>query len=141
VVIAESLPLRHISRSLALALVEHESSFQNVFGHDPSIYRGAGRVTRLKYARYRRLRGHTHMQGVGPLQLTWWELQDEADRAGGCWVPRINIRIGLRHLDALITQYGRFHGLARYNGSGSAARQYAVDVDAGAKRWRHVLLR
>ena len=78
--------------ALACALLEKESSGgQNVFGHDPNtIFAGAGDVTKEKYLDYRRRRiaaGNRTMQGVGPCQLTWWELQDEADREGGCWKP------------------------------------------------------
>ena len=34
------------------------------------------------------------MQGVGPCQLTYWVLQDAADRLGGCWDWRCNVRVG-----------------------------------------------
>src|SRR3954454_2227897 len=72
--------------SLALALVEQESGFRNVFGHDPTIFVGAGTVTPLKYRKYKRARGargQGGMQGVGPCQLTFWTFQDDADKLGG----------------------------------------------------------
>src|SRR5262245_30978847 len=70
--------------SLGFALIEQESGFRNVFGHDPTIFTGAGTVTRQKYRAYKAARGTTRMQGVGPAQLTWWQFQDQADRLGGC---------------------------------------------------------
>ena len=55
---------------LACALLEKESGGgKNVYGHDPSIFRGAGQVTRENYARYKKARlasGNRQMQGVGP---------------------------------------------------------------------------
>ena len=43
--------------SLAFALFQQESNFRNVFGHDPTIFAGAGKVTKAKYLAYRRQRG------------------------------------------------------------------------------------
>jgi soluble lytic murein transglycosylase-like protein len=121
--------------SLGFALVEQESGFRNVFGHDPTIYVGAGTVTKAKYLGYRRLRGRSKMQGVGPCQLTWWAYQDEADRRGGCWVPKHNIAVGFEILADHIQRYGRFSGIARYNGSGAHATLYARRVLDRAERW------
>ena len=124
---------------LACALLEKESGGgRNVFGHDPTIFVGAGEVTRAKYREYKKRRvgsGNTHMQGVGPCQLTWWEFQDTADREGGCWRPEVNMRVGFRHLVALINQHGEADGARRYNGSGDAAEAYSRDLLAKAKVW------
>ncbi|MGH2762587.1 MAG: peptidoglycan-binding protein, partial [Thermoleophilaceae bacterium] len=124
---------------LACALLEKESGGgRNVFGHDPTIFVGAGDVTRAKYAEYKRQRvasGNRKMQGVGPCQLTWWEFQDAADREGGCWRPEINMRVGFRHLVALIKQHGEADGARRYNGSGPAAEAYSRDLLAKARVW------
>lgn len=125
--------------SLAFALVEQESGFTNVFGHDPTIFAGAGKVTRANYAEYKRRRGHSLMQGVGPCQLTWWETQDLADREGGCWNPTANIRVGLRTLAQNIRAHGQHAGIARYNGSGEAAEAYARSVEARQEKWHRVL--
>lgn len=108
-----------IAPSLALALSEQESWGANIFGHDDSIFRGAGKVTKEKYRRYKRerlLSGNRKMQGVGPLQLTWWEYQDEADRLGGCHKTKYNYQVGYRLLARLIKQHGLRKGLAVYNG-------------------------
>src|SRR3954468_2128002 len=73
--------------SLGFALIEQESNFTNVFGHDPTIMAGAGPVNQAKYMQYKVRRQASRnrlMQGVGPGQLTWWETQDLADKLGGC---------------------------------------------------------
>jgi hypothetical protein len=80
--------------SVLCAVLEQESGFRNVYGHDPVKFPQikGGNVTRLNYLRYKQLRKLGFgMQGVGPGQLTWWEYQDEADRSGGCWRPAPNI--------------------------------------------------
>lgn len=110
--------------SLALGLRTQETGITgdgNVFGHDPSgNHVGAGQVTKAKYLAYRRQRGAMGkggMQGVGPLQLTYFTFQDEADRKGGCWIARWNYYVGFRDLAHLIRQYGsQRHALAVYNG-------------------------
>lgn len=134
-----------IRLSLACALLEKESGGgRNVFGHDRgTIFAGAGTVTREKYTDYKRQRDanprRRRMQGVGPTQLTWWELQDQADREGGCWQPRFNMRIGFRHLNDLMRRHGEPDGIRRYNGEGAAAEAYSRDVRARARRWHEIL--
>lgn len=128
-----------ISLSLACAFLEQESGGgHNVFGHDP-VRRGqrkGGKVTKTRYALYKRLRKLGFgMQGVGPMQLTWYELQDEADAQGGCWQPRYNMRVGFRHAAAAIRTYGERDGIRRYNGSGAAAEAYAKSVLARKAQW------
>lgn len=125
--------------SLGFALIEQESEFKNVFGHDPTIYQGAGKVTKKKYLDYKTKRGHTHMQGVGPAQLTWWEYQDEADKRGGAWVPKHNISFAFDHLASLIKSKGMREGIAAYNGSGPMAEKYADSVLAKQKKWHNIL--
>jgi hypothetical protein len=128
-----------IQLSLAFAVCEQETGFRNVFGHDPTIYVGAGKVTKRKYLAYKRARGTTHMQGVGPMQLTWWATQDLADREGGCWRPRMNIRIGLRLLHQNIRQHGERAGIKAYNGTGPAADAYARTVLQRKAKWHRIL--
>lgn len=127
-----------ISPSLALAMLEQESGGKNVFGHDPTIFVGAGEVTKAKYLAYRakrRASGNRLMQGVGPLQLTWWEFQDGADALGGAWVVKYNLRYGYRRLADLIKQNGKGLGVERYNGSGAAAQAYRRSVLAREDKW------
>lgn len=125
--------------SLGFALIEQESGFKNVFGHDPTIYQGAGKVTKKKYLDYKSKRGHTQMQGVGPAQLTWWQYQDEADKRGGAWVPKHNISFAFDHLASLIKNKGTRDGIAAYNGSGPAAERYATSVLAKQRKWHSIL--
>ena len=127
----------------ACAMLQKESGGgSNVFGHDPTIFVGAGTVTKAKYQDYKRRRvasGNKLMQGVGPTQLTYWTLQDRADAQGGCWNPRINMRVGFKHLADHIRNYGEADGARRYNGSGDAAVAYSKDLLAKAAKWRAVL--
>jgi hypothetical protein len=128
--------------SLALALFEQESGGRNVFGHDPTIFTGAGTVTKAKYAAYKRQRGPSGrggMQGVGPGQLTWWATQDAADRLGGCWKPKYNIRVALQTLASNIAAHGYVDGIMAYNGSGPAAVAYSASVRSLAARWHRRL--
>lgn len=122
--------------AIACALLEQETAGgQNVFGHDPTIYVGAGKVTKAKYVAYKRARGKTRMQGVGPCQLTWWSTQDKADALGGCWKPGLNMHVGFTLLMGNIKGFGRWDGIRRYNGSGEAAKAYANTVTTKIKKW------
>ena len=125
--------------SLGYALIETESGFRNVFGHDPTIFVGAGEVTKDKYLAYKRQRGTRHMQGVGPAQLTWWATQDAADRLGGCWRPKYNIRVAFKTLADNIHTYGKVVGIERYNGTGPAAVRYSQIVRGRADKWHRIL--
>ncbi len=124
------------------AYVEHESSGgKNIFGHDPTIFVGAGKVTKTKYRAYKRERDRTapenrRMQGVGPMQLTWWEFQDGADELGGCWNPRFNIRYACDLLARYRREEGSWFAAAkRYNGS----EDYAEHNAALRDKWRDIL--
>jgi peptidoglycan hydrolase-like protein with peptidoglycan-binding domain len=129
--------------AVACAMLEKETAGgHNVFGHDPTIFVGAGQVTKAKYQAYKQRRvasGNKTMQGVGPCQLTWYEFQDEADREGGCWRPEINIRIGFRRLAANIKLHGEAEGAKRYNGTGKAADLYSADLLRKAAVWEQRL--
>lgn len=124
--------------SLALALIEQESGFRNVFGHDPTNsipvkWRGS-KVTKDKY-KYYKTRRSMGMQGVGPAQLTWWEYQDLADRRGGCWIPKHNISVAMDHLGSMLVNSYIHHALKAYNGTGDAAERYAVIVKSRMDKW------
>jgi hypothetical protein len=125
---------------LACALLDKESDGgHNVFGQQPTIFVGAGEVTQEKYDEYKRERvesGNRLMQGVGPCQLTWWQFQDAADEAGGCWQPEINMRIGFNQLAQLVRRYGEVDGTRRFNGSGPAAEEWGRDVVWRAGNWK-----
>jgi hypothetical protein len=135
-----------VQLSLAFAVCEQETGFRNVFGHDAvrnpvkSPPNGSLRVTRRRYRRYLAFRRQgLGMQGVGPMQLTWYAIQDLADREGGCWRPRPNIRVGLRQLAANIRAHGERAGIKAYNGTGPAADRYARTVLERKAKWHHIL--
>ncbi len=140
-----TLARRHgIKISVAAAVLLQESAGgRNVFGHDPYLrptrylnWLKGRRVTATRYRIYRALRRRGHgMQGVGPLQLTWYEFQDRADRAGGAWRPFVNMNVGFEHLGSLIKSHDTLHeAVAAYNGTGRAANDYARQVLARADK-------
>jgi len=123
----------------ACALVTMETgNGANVYGHDPvptgGCYAKGGKVTRANYRCYKHFRGTSHMQGVGPCQLTWYGYQDQADKAGGCWHPFFNMAIGF----GILREHHRANGgdlrraFVQYNGAGAAA----VDYGQRAMNWR-----
>lgn len=130
--------------SLGFALAEQETTTtRNVYGHDPvrNPAPKGGHVTEHNYLRiYKpaRKRG-LGMQGVGPLQLTWFATQDRADALGGCYKVKYNLRVGFSTLAALIRQFGYSKGIERYNGSGPAAVAYSVSVRSRAAKWHNRL--
>lgn len=139
-----------IKASLGYALVEQETgNGANVWGHDPTIFIGGydaahhkhwgPYLTEAAYRAYKHQRGTTRMQGVGPLQLTWYSTQDAADHLGGCWAVKYNLRIGFHALHSLIQAHGLVAGIARYNGSGPQAAAYSVSVRAKEKKWHRRL--
>jgi hypothetical protein len=134
---------RDLPLSLAFAMVEQESNFRNVYGHDLVLNRApkGAPVTKSNYqgTYLPDRKAGKGMQGVGPLQLTWWEFQDEADRRGGCWVPKHNISVAFDMLSSSIAQHGLKEGIMRYNGRGPAAERYYEQVAARTERWHKIL--
>lgn len=122
-------------------LMQETGGGLNEFGHDPTIFVGAGLVTKGKYLAYAMLRDRVgENQGVGPMQLTSRGLQVQADSLGGCWKPRWNIAVGFHYLGQLVKQHGGVHaGLLAYNGSGPAAERYADHVLALAQHFKTLL--
>jgi hypothetical protein len=134
--------------SLGFALIEQESAFRNIWGSDRTASGSCSGgicgnnktvVTKARYLQYKRTRDQLGMQGVGPAQLTWWEFQDQADRLGGCWVPKNNIRVAFSRLAELIKLHGVRDGIRRYNGAGPAAVAYAQSVLERQAKWHRRL--
>jgi peptidoglycan hydrolase-like protein with peptidoglycan-binding domain len=145
VVIREARRVR-LPIALACAVLEKETGFRNVFGHDAvhnpvkSPPGGVLAVTQDNYRQYlRHRRRGLGNQGVGPMQLTSPFLQDRADQLGGCWQPGPNIRVGLEFLAGNIRRMGLRAGIVAYNGSGPAAQRYGDDVLARARLWEQRL--
>jgi hypothetical protein len=100
------------------ALVEKESGFAFIFGHDVGGWFPGERVTRRKY---RQLREHLRSSwsganGVGYIQVTYppFIVDDPA-----LWRPKHNLRFGAKQLDALINLHGLVPGMNSYNGDPS----------------------
>jgi hypothetical protein len=133
--------------SLGFALVEQETGFRNVWGHDPApnggtSQLGGSKVTKAAYLAYRKrrgARGRGGMQGVGPCQLTWYAYQDKADQFGGCWVAKHNIRVAFELLAAQMRAHGTRAGIRSYNGSGTSADRYAQQVLDRQRKWHRIL--
>jgi peptidoglycan hydrolase-like protein with peptidoglycan-binding domain len=125
--------------SLVCAVLEVETGFQNVFGHDDvrnpikSPPRGLLTVTEARYRQYLKFRrAGLGNQGVGPMQLTSPGLQDRADALGGCWKVDPNIRVGVEYLAGNIQRLGLRRGVIAYNG----AESYADLVFPSERKWR-----
>jgi tellurite resistance protein len=116
-----------VSVSLLCAVIEQETHFTNVFGHDNVANPiksppGSNRpVTKALYKEYKKHRDRKlGCQGVGPMQLTDRGLQDAADKLGGCWRVGPNIQVGADHLRNNIKAHGSVRGgLVGYNGGAS----------------------
>ena len=143
---------RRASLELAVlcAVLEQETGGgRNVWGHDRDssgrvIWHGkSGTVPVFEegykaYKRWRDARGrppYGRMQGVGPMQLTWFSYQDLADKYGGCWRPRYNVRVGAEILARAISRSGLHRALWLYNGS----ELYADAVEERVAKWRGIL--
>lgn len=147
---AEILAARTVAKlGLPLAcamLMEESGGGYMVYGHD--VYPGGikapgygwGTVTKNNYAAFLALRHATgRSNGVGACQLTSPSLQDEADQAGGCWVPAHNMAVGFHYLHDLIKTHGTvLAGCIAYNGSGSAADAYGAHLVALAEHYKTV---
>lgn len=125
-----------------LAFLEQETGGgANVFGHDPTIFVGAGKVTKAKYLDYKKERdryapSRHQMQGVGPMQLTYYTYQDKADSLGGCWRPYINCLVGAQLLKTYWDQTHDWKAVGtRYNGSSA----YGDSVYAKILKWKKIL--
>lgn len=142
-------------------LTQETGGGNNIYGHDvdstgyPRPFWGHGAVTKENYEAYKIERdmfvGSTRfpkvgrrMQGVGPMQLTWYTYQDQADALGGCWVFDNNVRVGAGilkgHYDDSVsifdTEKERWHWVAKqYNGS----EIYALEMDTRFATWRNLL--
>lgn len=134
----------------ACTLMEKESNTRNVFGSDAvetgGTYVKDEPVTREKYLAYKAWRNEPYrrqhalpsrMQGVGPLQLTWWSYQDDADAEGGCWDWAVNTKVGFRiFAKHLVSFRGDVWQAAKaYNGKDS----YADDFVVKHRRWQERL--
>ncbi len=148
-VIVREAHKNHLPVELVCAVIDVESHFRNVYGHDnvsnpiKSPPNGLLTVTPENYREYLRHRKMRQgAQGVGPMQLTDPGLQDQADKAGGCWKPSANIKVGCAYLAKNEAAFGRDRGIRAYNdGSGTreASKPYLAKVLKAEALWRQRL--
>lgn len=107
---------------------------RNVWGHDKVDTGGAyvmgAEVTEAAYRAYCALvsTGTIKRQGVGPVQLTARDFQDQADRLGGCWRPELSTRVGFALLAAYLSRYGEHDAYTAYNGGPGAIASHQPDA-------------
>lgn len=126
--------------SLAFALVEQESGFENIFGHDRGAYRPRdGRVTQATVAHLlNTVAKGAPSNGVGLTQLTWPGYIRAANRQGGAWKPKYQLRVGFDVVSHAIHTFGTTRGLSVYNAGSpdsDAGRRYAHQVSLRAHKW------
>lgn len=126
--------------SLGFALVEQESNFRNVFGHDPGgLFPGqdvtAGRVKVL----LTHVAGGGTSNGVGLTQLTWPPFIRKARDLGGAHKPQYQLRVAFEILGSYLKRYHPRAAYAKYNGTGPAAERYAGQLAVKAAKWRRIL--
>jgi hypothetical protein len=124
------------------ALVEKESAYQHVFGHDAGGWFPGQRVTRRKY---RKLRRHfkeedwSGANGVSYVQVTYPQfiLDDPS-----LWRPKKNLRWGAEYLESLVARAYTTENLNEYNGdpTGAYGRDLAIRIAAYADSFRALSL-
>jgi len=126
---------------LALALVEQESGFRNIFGCDLGPRSSAPwchqEVTK---DRVQALLAHVKKggtsNGVGLTQLTSIDFVRQAEAEGGAHKAEAQCRIGFRLLRGLIERNGERTGIGAYNGGeGNPNLDYAASVLALRAKW------
>jgi hypothetical protein len=128
--------------ALALALVEQESGFRNIFGCDQGPRETAPwchqKVTR---ERVRALIDHVERGGIskgdGITQQTSIGFNRQAEAEGGAHRVEAQCRVGFRLLHALIARHGQRVGIGAYNGGeGNPNLAYADSVIARRTKWK-----
>lgn len=133
--IVEEARRANVPLSWAFALVEQESDFRCVFGHDQGSILHGQKVTR---ERVRRLLAHIARggvpNGVGLTQLTSPGYVKDAERRGGAHRPRINLRVGF---EVFNEKTGRDYRNQAWKYNGSPA--YQAQILAKQRRWHDLL--
>jgi hypothetical protein len=132
-----------VQLALALALVEQESGFRNIFGCDSGHQRSSvpwchQEVTRQRVQELISFvdRGGVS-NGVGLTQLTSIGLIKQAEAAGGAHTVEAQCRVGFRYLHDLIGRHREREGIGAYNGGeGHPNMRYADSVLALRATWQ-----
>lgn len=139
--------------AVSVLLVKESGGGRNIYGHDAGAYPYAERsvdveVTEANYAEYlatvyaRDPSGKYGRNGVGPLQITYYTLQNRADELGGCWRPEISIRAGVEHFAGLVARYGVQEAFARWRGvgpDGEPGKSYAEHAMTLLPTWQRIV--
>lgn len=80
--------------------------------------------------------------GIGPYQLTSWDLVEEANRLGGVWNAYCSAQVALHLFHELVGEHGVYWAAAAYNGGpgwatspgAGAAERYAERFQATERR-------
>ena len=133
--------------ALALALVDQESTFRNIFGCDlgqtdtvPWCWQP---VTRDRVqALIAHVEGGGISNGVGLTQLTSIDLILKAEAEGGAHNVVPQLRVGFWHLQDLIERHGEQTGIGAYNGGeGDPQPDYATSVLGLRDKWQALINR
>lgn len=134
------------SLALAFAVIEQESGFRNIFGHDSGADRSLYGKPVTKERVQQLLRGvsdHTFASnGIGLSQLTWLGYIRQAEALGGAHLERNQLRVGFQALAGMVHAYGEERGLAAYNSGtpdSSKGRRYAREVLEKKAKWHKIL--
>ena len=132
-----------VQLALALALVDQESTFRNIFGCDgkrpietvPWCHQP---VTRDRVqALIAHVEGGGTSNGVGLTQLTDISLIRQAEAEGGAHTVDAQCRVGFRLLHGLIERHGEHAGIGGYNGGeGNPNSDYANSVIGLRAKWQ-----
>lgn len=112
---------QRVSGPVLFALVEQETGYKAIFGHDIGGLFAGQKVTKKLY---RQLQGHlkaTHgpgANGVSYVQATYWSFITNDD---DLWKPKHNLRWGAEYQRRLMDEDGRQAGMNAYNGDPSGA--------------------
>src|SRR5262245_33471446 len=128
--------------ALALALVDQESGFQNIFGCDLGPRDSAPwchqEVTKERVgALLRHVKAGGTSNGVGLTQLTSIGFIQQAQAAGGAHKPQAQCQVGFQLLHDLIARHGERVGIGAYNGGeGNPNFDYADSVLELKAKWQ-----
>jgi hypothetical protein len=129
--------------ALALAVVEQESVFKNIFGCDGQqpIDTAPWCHQKVTRERVRALIAHVRAggisNGVGLTQLTSIDLIEQAEAKGGAHRPPAQCAVGFGLIHDLIARHGERVGLGAFNGGeGNPILSYADTVLGLRDKWQ-----
>ena len=131
-----------LALALALALVDQESGFKNIFGCDLGPQETAPwchqDVTKERVgALIKHVKAGGTSNGVGLTQLTSIGFIQQAQAAGGAHKPQAQCRVGFQLLHDLIERHGERAGIGAYNGGeGNPNLDYADSVLELKAKWQ-----